>query len=109
MYRGTTPTITCKFNNEINLDAFDQIWVTFKGTRGIITNELTLTKDDLTIDTEKQTISFMLTQQQTLKFASYNKLQCQIRFFIDGDPQEAYATNIVDLVVKDILKDGVIS
>lgn len=109
MYRGTTPTITCKFNNEINLDAFDQIWVTFKGSKGIITNEVTLTKDDVVIDNEKQTITFALTQVQTLKFGSYSKLQCQIRFFIDGDPPEAYATNIVDLVVKDILKDGVIS
>lgn len=109
MYRGTTPRLTFKFNNNINLDAFDQIWVTLVATKGISKVEVTFDKDDLIIDTENQQIKVDLTQEQTLSFASHNRLQVQIRFFIDGDPTEAYATNIVYLVVNDILKDGVIS
>ena len=109
MYRGTTPRITFKFKNEINLEAFDQIWVTFKASGGFNPVEIDFEIDDVHIDQENQQLYVDLTQEQTLLLKDKNKLQTQIRFFIDADPPQAYTTNIVDLTVNGILRDGVIS
>ena len=109
MYRGTTPTIIFKFKNDINLDAFDQIWVTFKASNGVNATEITFDINDVVIDTEHKQLSIAFTQEQTLQFKDKSKLQAQIRFYMDGNPPQSYATNIVDLVVNGILKDGVIS
>ena len=109
MYRGTTPRITFKFKNEINLEAFDQIWVTFKASGGVKPVEIDFEIDDVHIDQEHQQLYVDLTQEQTLLLKDKNKLQTQIRFLIDEDPPQAYATNIVDLTVNGILRDGVIS
>ena len=108
MYRGTTPRITFKFKNEIDLTAFDQIWVTFKMVSGTKDIQLDFEIEDLIIDNENQKIMLDLTQEQTLQLKRSCDLKAQIRFYIETT-EKSYSTNIVTLSVNDILRDGVIS
>ena len=108
MYRGTTPTITIRIkNSEIDLNSMTQMWVTFKNKSA----EVTYDKDDLTIDAESRTIEITLTQEDTLKFQTcgvlQGKVEVQIRMLDDHDL--AYASNVGELNLYRILKEGVIS
>lgn len=101
MIRGTTPTHIFKTNADLS-DA-TEIYITYE--QGTTVVEKTI--EDCTIDTvdEKSSITVKLTQEETLSFANSGyRADVQIRVkFADGT---AMASNILNVPVSKILKDG---
>lgn len=102
MYRGTTPTLIYKVKSNLNLDTVKQIWVTLKN----YSFERTYDKNEVLIDSENNTVTVELSQEDTLKFYG-SKVQTQIRVLVDSD--KAFASNIKEIDINDILKEGVIN
>ena len=101
MYRGTTPTIVLELDTEVSLANLEEMWVTFKTS----TVEVTKLLHDVVIDDTLKTVTVMLSQEETLKL--YNgRGSVQIRFRDENDL--AYVTEIADLNIGKILKEGVI-
>jgi hypothetical protein len=101
MYRGTTPTIVLELDTEVSLVNLAEMWVTFKTS----TVEVTKLLEDVIIDDTLKTVTVMLSQEETLKL--YNgRGSVQIRFRDENDL--AYVTEIADLNIGKILKEGVI-
>lgn len=103
MYRGTTPNIVLKMNSILDLSAMTQIWVTIKGWNAEKTYDLS----DITVDAENNTLSFVMSQEDTLAFSACKKnstVKIQVRL-LDGQ-NWSYASDIADIPLSDILKDG---
>ena len=101
MYRGTTPTITFNIHTEIDLSTLAECWVTFKSHIGV--KEKTYDISDLIIDPVEKTITVAMTQEETL-FFSAGRVFVQIRLRTNGDL--AYASDIKEMTMNGILKDG---
>ena len=103
MYRGTTPTLVYNINSdsELNLSSMKQIWVTLKN----LCYEKTYEKKELIINDEEKKIEIKLTQEDTLRFTK-GSVKTQIRFLDEND--SAYASNIEEVDINNILKEGVI-
>lgn len=99
MRRGTTPAIVLTVDMDITSYT---VYVTLKNR----SNELTLTNDSVVMeyDDGKTTLTFALTQEQTLKFGT-GTCEVQVRAIHDGT---AIATDIKTMDVNRILKEGVI-
>lgn len=104
--RGTTPTLTFHVKNEqLDLNEVAEIWVTFKTKAGVRPKEKTFDINDVVIDAEEKTIELFLTQEDTLFFSDAAILvQLRVRF----DSDLVYASNIMDVTIGQILKEGVI-
>jgi hypothetical protein len=101
MYLGTTPTISIKVNEELELDNIKQIWFTISSN----THKITKTIDDVFLDDEEKTISITLSQEETLLFSA-GYVYVQIRVLTKND--EAYATPITKTRFERILEGGII-
>lgn len=102
MYRGTTPVVIFRVKSELDLSKMKQIWVTIQNA----VNEITFNKSELAVNPEESTITLELSQEDTLSFCS-GVVKTQIRFLDEND--KAYASNIRNLEMGNILKEGVIS
>lgn len=99
MRRGTTPTNVFKTN--VNL-AGATVFISYAQKGEVIVEK---TNDD--VDIHNECLSTRLTQEDTLKLDSRQKVNIQIRYvFPDGT---AGASNIITVDVGDILKDGEIT
>jgi len=99
MRRGTTPIII--FNVDIDLTEAEVVYVTFRQNKENIVEK---DKSECTIESSR--IIVPLTQEDTLLFGHDPRqtVCAQIRArFTNG---EAIASNILQIRVKDILKDG---
>lgn len=101
MYRGTTPTLTLKLKTTVSLENLAELWATFKDA----TTEITKTLEDVTIDDAEKTITVHLSQEETLQL--HGKI-CQVQVRFKNSEGLAYATNICEVDVGMILKEGVI-
>lgn len=98
MRRGTTPRHI--FTVDLDLTQASEVYLTYE--QGCY--KLEKTKDDLTITPEE--VSLTLTQEETLAFREKNKIYIQFRVkFPDG---AAFASNIIETTIGEILKEGVI-
>ena len=102
MYRGTTPTIIFRVKSGLDLSKMKQIWVTMQNA----VSEITFDKNDIAVNSEEGTITLELSQEDTLAFCS-GVVKTQVRFLDEND--RAYASNIRNLEMGNILKEGVIS
>ena len=105
MYRGTTPTLKWTVTSkDLDLTKIKQLWLTFKNPKD---EKYTLSKsiEDVEINDEDKTISYKLTQEETLTFRA-GVIEAQIRILMDNDL--AFATPIQEIYVDRILKGGVI-
>lgn len=101
MYRGTTPTLYLELETELDLSDVTEMWVTFKSP----TVEVTKSLSEVIFDSTTNVITVTLTQEETLKL--YNgKADVQVRLKTSTDL--AYATDIADVEIGRILKEGVI-
>lgn len=102
MRRGTTPTLT--FTTPYEASLIDGGFLTFRqGKRAVL--DISLTDEAVTI--EDEAISVTLTQEQTLMFSSDDGfVQAQIRAHLVSN--KAVASNIVQVPIGAILKNGVI-
>lgn len=103
--RGTTPTVTFKIHSSLDLNDIAEMWITFQKKIGATTKEKTFTLDDVSIDAEEQTVTLVLTQEDTLDFAE-KAISVQMRVRMNDDM--AYASGILETTIGKILKDGVI-
>lgn len=104
--RGTTPTLTFHVKNEqLDLDEIAEVWVTFKTKTGLRPKEKTFDINDVAIDSEERTITLVLSQEDTLYFSDASIL-IQLRTRFNNDL--AYASDIIDTSIGQILKEGVI-
>ena len=101
MYRGTTPTLYLELETELDLSNISEMWVTIKGSA----TEITKRYNEIVFDNETKVITVTFTQEETLKlYKGKSEIQVRIRT-ADGF---AYATDIADVEIERILKDGVI-
>lgn len=117
--RGTTPTITIRLKQEVDLASLQQLWLTVKdGTKasanpwGLNDPDILKTWDinDLTIDSENYTVSVRLKQEDTLAFG-VGRCACQLRGVYPDDGEiwgDAWITKTMYFDTMAILKDGVI-
>lgn len=104
MIRGTTPTVVLKLNNtDINLTELKNIYITIRQGEDTI---LTKKSGEVGLLVEDNTIELYLSQKETLNLRP-GVAQIQLRGITHGD--EAFATNIVEVKVKDILLEGEIT
>lgn len=102
--RGTTPTITVKIKNEdIDLANVAQFWLYIYQTLQI---KIDKTITDAVIDAEEKTVTFRLSQQNTLALSKGQGI-IQIRLLMDDD--SALATYSENIEVDEVYKGGVIS
>ena len=99
MRRGTTPTIKATVAGLQDIE-IDEIFLTIKQL-GV---EIEKTGGDIIVDGDE--ISTTLTQQETLSLAGGLRAAIQVRVLSRNGT--AYATNIANLPVGIILKEGVI-
>lgn len=99
MRRGTTPTIKATIVGLQGIE-IDEIFLTIKQL-GI---EIEKSGSDIAVDGDG--ISATLTQQETLSLAGGSSAAIQVRVLSKNGT--AYATNIANLPVGTILKEGVI-
>lgn len=101
MTRGTTPTLT--FTLSIAPSRFEVLYITAKQT-GRVAFEKTL--DEMTKNESAKTVSFRLSQEDTLAMSERAPILLQARGRLaDGS---AVASEIRQLSVGEILKEGVI-
>ena len=101
MYRGTTPTLYLELDTELDLSNVTEMWVTFKSS----TVEITKTLSEVVFDTETNTITVVLTQEETLQLY---KGDCDVQVRLKTGDDLAYATDIANVEIGRILKEGVI-
>ena len=113
MFRATTPTH--KFIFDIDVSDADELLVTYaqKGTIKVEKRKSAFTFDTETIGGQtKYTASVTLTQAETKLFTMsdhFNEkdyVQCQVRLLMDGT---ALASEVVNVMLKDVLNDEVLS
>lgn len=102
MYKGTTPTFTLTFPDDVDLTLANHVYVTFeKGNK-----ELRKTGTDLVV-TEHQ-IDVFLSQEETLSFPS-GDVSLQVNWtYADGGVTKRAASNIVTVNMRTNLEDTVL-
>ena len=107
MYRGTTPNIVIKVNSDLDLSTMEQIWVTFKNKSA----EKTYDIDVIEVDAVNNTLSLTMSQEDTLAFQTCGSMQgkVEVQLRLLDDEGMAYASNINEVNLLRILKEGVIS
>lgn len=101
MYRGTTPTLCFTVMTDVDLNNVVEFWVTIQN----LVNEITFYTEDVVLDPKNKKAYIRMTQEQTLAF-SFGKAKVQARFLtLSG---MAYATEIGEVDIKEILHNGVI-
>lgn len=101
MYRGTTPTLCFTIMTNVDLNNVVEFWITVQN----LVKEITFYTEDVVLDPENKKAYIQMTQEQTLAF-SFGKAKVQARFLtLSG---AAYATEIGEIDVKEILHDGMI-
>ena len=101
MYVGTTPQI--KINSNIHIDNIKRLWITFESQKVELTKELS------DCDIIENQIHCTLSQEDTFLLNPDNKdikIKLQVRILTDDD--KAFASNITELQLKKILKEGII-
>lgn len=102
--RGSTPRITAKVLDDIDLTPITAVWLTI--SQGATDKKIVIDKvtSDLTIS--GKIVSVVLTQEETLSLVAGEMTYIQIRL-LDGN-EIAYVSQQGYVSVEDILKEGVI-
>lgn len=101
MRRGTTPTLT--FTTPYTADLIVSGYITFK-QRGAIVLDVPLS--NLNVEVADNAISITLSQEQTLAMTTASPCAAQIRAILTSG--KAVASNIVEIPICAILKEGTI-
>lgn len=100
MYRGTTPTFVIELPTTIDVTNIDEAFLTFEQNGS---NILEMDLSMMTVDSQANTLSVILSQEQTLSLVENAIVRYQLRFKIGGS---AYATQMWQVPAERILKDG---
>lgn len=102
MIRGTTPPIIITLPDTIPVSDIAVAYVSFEQFgQKIVEKDI----DDMTKDTETNSLVMQMTQEETLKFKEWRAapMEFQLRFLMDGD---AYATEKWKEPIEDVIKEG---
>ena len=100
--RGTTPSLTFTFHT-VNVSDIEVAYLTVEQ---LDENIIEKTKADAMVDPEKRTITWTLTQEETLSLNSRKETNLQLRYrLVDNS---AFVSQIYPVEVREILKEGVI-
>lgn len=99
MRRGTTPTLT--FTTPYAAELIKEGYVTFK-QRGTIVLDVPISDESVTV-TDGQ-VAIELSQEETLAMTTADICKAQVRLLLSSG--KAVASNIVDIPVCEILKEG---
>lgn len=97
MRRGTTPTHTFTFPDEVVVAGLGEILITYSQDGRTV---LEKSKADLAIDTDNNAVSYVMTQEESLKFAP-GKALIQVR--AKGENEKVSASQMLWLEVKPVL------
>ena len=98
MWRGTTPTYTFTLPDDVKLDDFTTVYLTFSQNGH---NVLEKTKDEL--EATEEGFRLLFSQADTLCFSPGSvKIQLRARM-PDGT---AVASNVISTTAQEVLKDG---
>lgn len=103
LYRGTTPTITFNITSDIDYAEIAEIWITFKSTS--VERNYVYTDGEVIVDEENHQFSIEMTQNDTLQFPK-GMMEVQIRLLMSNG--KSYASKIMTIQIKNILKGGII-
>lgn len=106
MYRGTTPNLYLELETELDLDSAREIWVTIKSPVSGFTkdkSEIHITPGE---EEGVQQLVVSLSQNDTLQLST-GRAKIQVRILMPNG--RAYATEIAEVDVDQILRDGVIT
>lgn len=107
MIRGSTQQLI--FNIGINTEEVSQLWLTFSHSNRLNAEIFTKEINDVILD--GTTLTVPLTQEETLALNEYNikekVVYVQLRVLLEDG--QALASNVVEITVEHLLKDGVLS
>lgn len=101
LQRGTTPVHSFILPDELKDVDFAAMYITYKQGRKTV-----LEKDRSSISIEDGVASVRLTQEETLLFS--DRCKCHIQVRLRTAAGDALVSNVVDIPVYDVLKEGVI-
>ncbi len=101
--RGTTPTITLNIKDEIDLSQVTEVWIYFSQQNKV---KIDKTIEDVTIDTANNTITVLLSQDDTLGLKSGDAI-FQMRMLLQDET--ALASKDSKVTVNEVYKGGVIT
>lgn len=106
MYRGTTPNLYLELETDLDLATASQIWLTIESSLSVLNKD----KKDINVrSTEEEGVQVLivsLTQADTLRLTA-GKARVQVRILMPNG--KAYSTEIGEIDVLKILKEGVIA
>lgn len=115
MYRGTTPTLTLRF--DVDVSGAPEIWVMFWAGSSCEGSELTLKKSDQRVSVNKdgKSVTVGLTEEETLRLGqslsnqpgSSGTLYVQAKVKLGEGDIRATAPVIVPSEIRQIIDDGV--
>lgn len=107
MIRGSTQQLI--FNIGINTEEVSQLWLTFSHSNRLNAEIFTKEINDVILD--GTTFTVPLSQEETLALNEYNikekVVYIQLRVLLNDG--QALASNVVEMTVSHLLKDGVLS
>ena len=101
LQRGTTPVHSFTLPDELKDVDFAALYITYRQD-----GKTVLEKDRNSISIEDGVASVRLTQEETLLFSDRRKCCIQVRLRTDAG--DALVSNVVDIPVYNVLKEGVI-
>ena len=99
--RGTTPTHSFTLPDELNGVELAALYITYRQD-----GKTVIEKDINAISVKDGVASVRLTQEETLLFSDRRKCCIQVRLRTDAG--DALVSNVVDIPVYNVLKEGVI-
>lgn len=99
--RGTTPTHSFTLPDELNGVELAALYITYRQD-----GKTVIEKDRSSISIEDGVASVRLTQEETLLFS--DRWKCYIQVRLRTAAGDALVSNVVDIPVYDVLKEGVI-
>ena len=100
MWRGTTPTHVFTLPDDVPLQDFTTMYMTYSQNGKVVVEK---TQTDFTVDTEGHKIRLKFTQADSLRFQP-GAVQIQLR--AKTAQGNAVASNIITTNAMDVLKDG---
>lgn len=103
LIRGTTPTITCRIKQEIDLHNIVQVWIYIAQQNKVKVDK---TVSDVVFDYENRTVAVTLSQEDTLALKE-GEAKIQIRGLMQDDTALGMIAKTID--IKQIYKQGIIT
>ena len=103
LIRGTTPRITAKIKNDIDLHTLVEVWVYISQQNKVKVDK---TIDDIIFNYEQHKILVPLTQEDTLALKAGQEALIQIRALTSNDTALGMIAKKVD--IKEVYKGGII-